>query len=196
MFDNMFIGAQVVGLCGLCINVFAWQLKNPRHMIITHIPGRSLMAIQYLMLGAPLAAIIDTCAVLRDSGISFLKEKYTLYMIAFSVCCSWGMGLYFFQHWYDVLILICGTIVNLSLLLYRNNRPAYARAGILSNCFLLAYGVMIYSYMGVISASLIITSSILGMRRHENWDLKRSPMSFFKLLFTLPSSPSKEVAHV
>lgn len=192
---DLFIWAQVIGFCGMSIGIIAWQLKNSRHIIICYIPSRLLMATQYLMLGAPLGAIMDICSVFRDSGISFLKDKFAPYIIFTCLFSVWVIGLYFLQHWYDTLPLIAGTIANLALF-HRKNRSLYARAAIISSFIWIIYNLFVYSWMGATAACFTITSSIIGMYRYEEWDLKSSPKLFLQCLFVLPKTQTKESTYV
>jgi len=182
MLDNIFLWAQVIGFVGLCVNIVSWQLKNSRHILMCHIPGRTLMAIQYIMLGAPLGAVMDTLSVFRDSGLVFMKEKYILYIISTFLCAAWGIGLCFYQSWYDILPLIGVTIIGLSLS-QKNNRALIARGQATSSLSFVVYNIIVGSYMGLACGLFVIASSLVGMYRHEKWVLGVCYKSFLPSLY-------------
>jgi len=189
MFDNLFLWAQIVGFISLCINIISWQLKNSRHIIMCHIPARALMAIQYIMLGAPLGAVMDICSVFRDGGISFMNKKYIPYILGLFLCSVWGVGLLFLQNWYGILPLIGVTILSIGLL-QKDNRGLVARAQITCSTLWLFYNALVGSYMGFICGTFIITSAIIGMYRHEKWEIGNCYKSFIpsvtRALFVFP----------
>lgn len=174
---NAFLWAQALGLIALSINITAWQLENSRHIIMCHIPARILMAIQYIMLGAPLGAIMDICAVFRDTGITFSQDKFSRYIILICLFSSWVVGLYFSESWYDALPMIAVTIGNIALL-YREDRSLYARMVIIASFFFIIYNIMVGSWMGLACGILVIVSSIIGMYRYEGWNLGKCYRSF------------------
>ena len=194
-FDNIFIWAQVVGLCGLCVNVITWQLKNPRHILMMNIPSYCLWSTQYMMLGAPLGAIFNLFSALRDCGLIFVQDRLVPYIIASAVFLSWIIGLYFFAAWYDAIPMIGGTVMSLAFL-QRNNRPLIARTQTIC-CFLwLIYDALVGSYIGFACTLFIMGSTMVGIYRHEHCGLKPSPLTFFKSLLALPPPPLREGQHV
>lgn len=175
--DSVFIWAQIIGLAAMSINILSWQLKNPRHIIFCYIPACSLWAIQYVLLHAPLGVVMNVLSVIKDSFLSTVKEIYVRCVIGGFLVSIWGIGLYFFSEWYDILPLIGGTIINLGLL-QRDNRSLMARAGIGGQFFWITYNLIVGSYMAAISGCLLIISSTIGMARHEEWILGRCHRTF------------------
>ncbi len=193
MFDNMFIWAQVVGLCGLCINIITWQLKSPRHILMMNIPSYALWSAQYFMLGAPLGAIFNLCSALRDGGLIFVQERFVPYVIVGSVLLSWSIGLYFFAFWYDAIPMVGGTIMSLAFL-QRNNRPLIARVQIICSLLWLLYDALVGSYIGFSCTLFIMVSAMVGIYRHEHWDRRSTSKRYLKLFFTMPKHVSQTTA--
>lgn len=188
--DSVFIWAQIIGLIAMAVSVWAWQLKKPRHIILCNVPATLIWTVQYILLGAPLGAILNLASAFKDSGLFFIKNKYVPYLIGTFLLVIWSTGLYFFEHWYDSLPLISGSIMNIALL-QRDNRSLIARATIICCLFWLVYNVIVSSWMGAACASMVITSSIIGMARHEEWSLGKCYKSFFpslsRSLFVFPN---------
>jgi len=172
MFDNIFIWAQAIGFVAMSIRIISWQLKNSRHIIFCGVPTGALWTVHYLMLGAPLGALMNVLAALRDGALSFIKERHVLLVTFFFCGIMWLTGLYFSSSWYHLLPLVGNSITAISFI-YRSNRPLIARAAILANLPWLVYNFIV-----------------------GNWNLNKPPINLFKSLFIPPPATVKEVAHV
>lgn len=183
--------AQIVGFVAMCIGIVAKQINKPRHILLCSIPASSLWAVQYMMLGAISGVIMNLIFVVQDGTIAFIKKRYLTYIILTFVTLTWSLGLYHSAHWYDVLPLIAGTIVNMALLYNRDNRPLYIRS-IIINCVLwIVYNAIVGSWMGIGCAVMIISSSLISMARYEGWEVGRCYKSFMpsvaRSLFVFPN---------
>lgn len=190
LFSSAFFWAQCIGLVAMSINILAWQLKNPRWVIFSFCPASSLWAIQYYLLNAPLGVVLNLCSAIKDGLLAFIGNKYVPYLIGTFLLFIWAIGLHFFTHWYDILPLLSGTIINVALL-QRDNRPLVARAGIAATVCWLLYNVIVHSYMGFASGAFSILSSIIGMARFEGWELGKCYKTFLpsltRRLFVFPN---------
>ncbi len=196
MFDNPFLWAQIAGFMAMSCGVISMQFKNPKHIILSGVPGGLLWATQYTLLGAPMGAIANAGGALKSLVISFLPQSKLPYVLGFYLVMIWSIGLYNLTAWYALIPLMGASTTSVVLLINKDNRALYVRA-IIVGCLLWAcYNMTVGAYMGLACDTLTIVSSIIGMARHENWNMESSPLNFFKLLFTLPLSSSKAVAHV
>lgn len=190
VFHSALFWAQIFGLVAMSINILSWQIKNPRWIIFSYCPASALWAIQYLLLGAPLGAIMNICGSCKDGALAFIKDKYVPFLIGAFLTVTWCVGLYFFKNWFDVLPLIAGTIINLALL-QRDNRPLVSRAGVIATSCWIIYNYIVGSYMGFICGCLVIISSTVGMARFEKWDIGKCYKSFLpslaRSLFIFPN---------
>jgi hypothetical protein len=188
--ENGFLLAQIIGFCAMSINIFAWQLKNSRHIIFSYVPAGTLWAIQYVILNAPLGVIMNVCSVVKDLFLTFIHKAYVTYIIALFLISIWCIGLYFFNNWYDILPLFGATVTNLSLL-QRDNRSFVARGAICAQVFWITYNLIVRSYVATLSGVMVACSSTIGMARHESWQLGSCYRSFapnlVRSLFSFPS---------
>jgi len=179
--DSVFLWAQLFGILAMSINIMAWQLKNPRLIIFSYAPASSLWAVQYFLLGAPLGVILNICSATKDLFLSFVKDSLVPYLLGAFLFVIWTVGLYFFEHWFDILPLIAGTIINVALL-QRDNRSLIARAGIAAQVCWITYNLIVGSYMGVTSGCLGTISSVIGMARFEAWEIGKCYRTFLPSL--------------
>jgi len=195
MFDNIFLWAQIIGLTALCFGIFSMQLKNSRHIILFETPSGILWGIQYILLGAHAGALINFMVATRAISLVYAKQSYLLPIIVIYLITVWGISFYNFQNWVDLLPLLA-TTGSCYVLFHRDNRPLIARGLILTSSIWLAYNIIVDSWVGIACSVFYIASCIVGICRHENWNLNRSPINLFKSLFTLPPVLSKELAYV
>ena len=178
---DKFLLIQIIGLTAIAVEICTQQIKNPRLIILCSTPANLLWALQYVMLGAPAGATTNGAGAFKNLGVFFLKQKWRPYIIGLYILTAWGLGLYLFSAWYDILPLLAVTALNLAFL-QAENRPLIARA-IIINCSLwIVYNAIVASWMGLICACLVICSSIIGMYRHENWDIGKCYKSFLPTL--------------
>ena len=188
--EGTFLWAQIIGLFAMSLAVGAWQLKNSRHIILCYVPANSLWAIQYLLLGAPLGALMNICSVFKDGALGFISERFVRHIILTFLIVAWSVGLYSLTHWYDLLPLVGVSILNIALL-QRDNRSLYARAGVICASLWLIYNLIVHSWMGACCSTFVIISSVTGMARHEAWIIGRCYKSFLpslaRSLFVFPN---------
>jgi len=190
MFDNVFLWAQVVGLFAMIFSIVSWQLKNPRHIILMNVPGCSLWAIQYIMLGGITGALMNIFSVFKDGALGFVRCSIVPYIISAYLLLIWAFGIYFFNNWFDSLALAGGTISNLALL-KRDNRALMSRACIASQICWITYNSIVGAWIALICGVLVTVSSLIGMYRHENWEIGKCYKSFLpsvaRFLFVFPN---------
>lgn len=180
--DSVFLWAQVVGFFAMGIGIFAVQIKNPRHILLCGVPSALLWTIQYLMLGAPIGALLNLSSGLKDIALVYVVKRYIPYVIAIFLAAIWSTGLYSFSHWYDMLPLIAVTAVSIALLIDRDNRSLFVRAIIFNCCLWIVYNAIVGSWMGLSCAVMIIISSLISMARYEEWEIGKCYKSFLPSL--------------
>ena len=195
-FDNIFLWAQIVGFLAMSCCIISMQFKTSKGMILAAVPANSLWAVQYVLLGAPMGAIANLGSAINKLLIVYLPQNFVPYLLSIYLIAIWGIGLYNLEFWYALLPLVGASITTIPLLVDRDNRPLYARATILGCLLWACYNATVGSYMGLACDTLTITSSIIGMYRHEKWDIKQGHIKLLKSLLTLPPVYSKGVAHV
>lgn len=187
--DNIFLWAQLVGIAAMVGEVSSWQLNSSRKIILTYIPVNILWGVQYLMLGAAMGALINFMGALKSIGLLAAKKSLLPWVIFLHLAAVWGFGLYHFQHWHDVLPMMATTIVNVALI-DRDNRALIARAVIIMCLLWLVYDCIFQSWMAALCSLLIIVSSVVGMARHEQWNLgtcyKSFTLNVTRSLFAFP----------
>ena len=193
---STFLWAQIVVFLAMSCCIISMQFKTSKQMILAAVPANSLWAGQYMLLGAPMGAIANLGSAINKLLIVILPQNFVPYLLGFYLISIWSIGLYNLEMWYALLPLMGATITTIPLIIDRDNRPMYARATILGCLLWACYNATVGSYIGLACDTLTITSCLIGIYRHEEWNLSQSPKSLFKSLFTIPPAPSKETAYV
>lgn len=175
--DSVFIWAQIIGFSAMALQIFAMQIKKPRLVILTHSPACLLWSVQFFLLGAYIGAFINLFASFKDLALSQAAKKYVPIIIATFLITAVTIGILKLQYWYDALPVLSTIIINLALL-SRNNRPLIARATIACQLPWMSYNWIVGSWAGLACAILVIASSLIGMYRHEKWELGNCYKSF------------------
>jgi len=192
---STFLWAQIVGVMAICIGILSMQLKNSRHIILLEAPAGVLWGIQYIMLGASAGALVNFLVATRALGLAYAKQSYLIPIISVYLIAVWGIGIYNFNNWFDLLPLF-STTGGAFILFHRDNRPLIGRGLILTSSLWLAYGIAVGSWMGIGCAVFYITSCVVGIYRHENGSSQESLKDFLKCLLTIPPLQAKEAGYV
>ncbi len=188
--DSVFIWPQVIGLFAMTINILAWQIKKTRHIFLCNAPASFLWATQYMLLSAPMGVLTNFTSVFKDILIAFIKDKYLPILIFLFLAILWAIGLQLISNAKDILPLCSLTLYNLALL-RRDNRQLISRTVLLNQVGWMIYNSIVGAWMGFACAILISFSALLGMARHEEWEIGKSYKSFtpnlMRALFVMPN---------
>jgi len=158
-------------------SIYAWQIKNPRSIILLFVPVGLLWATQFFLLGTIAAMVVSLICVIKDLVMSFIAPHHAKIIIYVFFVILWSLGLYFLVTPIELLPLITTTLFNLALL-QPDNRQLLARVNIASLVLWIAFNFTVGAYMGVLCSFLLVGSTILGMARHEKWQLGKCYRTF------------------
>ena len=181
VFSNTFVVAQICGLLAFLIQAAAWQLKKPRVIIFLHVPINVLWTIQFYLLGAFVGCFQSIACGVKEFFLSTARAKYVPYIIFSYIMASFIVVINFFGVWYDVLPFVGTFIVNIAML-QRDNRALIARASIACALCWLVYNLNTAAYVTMTCDCFFIIAVMVGMARHENWQLGRCYRTFFPSL--------------
>ncbi len=179
--DSIFIYAQIAGFIAMCFSIAAWQFKKQEHILLCYVPSGFFWCVQYLLLGAYNGALFSFVAMFKDTALAKSGRAYLKYIVGAFIVFNIGLVSVFYKSAFDVLPLVICLLVNLPLL-KKDNRYWMTRCNILAQICWMAFNLHAHAYMGVMCSTLIITSTFLGMARHEKWELGKCYKSFLPSL--------------
>jgi len=187
--DNTFLLAQICGFIALLFSVARLQFKNPRHITLGEVPTATMWSVQYYLLGAQAGLIINLLCIIRGALVYFIPEKFLKRVIAGFLLIVTFFILRNATTPFD-LFALAGVYIYAIACLFRDNRPLMARLILLHSIPWLVYNIIFASYFGTLSSTLGMASGIIGMMRHEQWQLGKCYRTFIASLiasiFILP----------
>lgn len=175
--DSIFIYAQIAGFVAMCFSITAWQLKKQEHILLCYIPSGFFWSIQFFLLGAYSAALFSFLCMFKDGALAKLPRKYFKFIVSVFFGVNVVIISVLFRSAFDLIPLLIILLVNIPLMT-KDNRYWIARCNILAQCCWIIFNLHNGAFVGVICASVIITSSIIGMARHEKWNVGKCYKSF------------------
>lgn len=169
---------QAIGIVAMAFNIFSYQHKNQKMVILFQLTGASLFGLHYAFLGSPIGAILNVAAVIRAIVFLFRERLHTDHI-------AWTIG---FEAFYVLAYVLTFTVFemeptarNLILELlpvigmtaltlgYRcKDARAIRRFGLISSPSWLIYNsVANFSLGGIICEVISLISIAVGMLRHD-----------------------------
>ena len=71
----MYLSVQLIGFIGLALGVLAFQFKQHRHIVLCKMASELVFSLQYLLLGAWTAALLDFTSATRNFLFCSLVRK-------------------------------------------------------------------------------------------------------------------------
>lgn len=181
LFQNTFLVAQVFGFCAMLCSVVAWQLKNPRHILLVYVPSSLFWSVQYFLLGAYSAAATSLMAACKDLIISYISAQWVKFIIIIFLIFVWCIGLPLAEKPIHLIPLFIITIFNLTLL-QPDNRCLMSRVNVLCQIMWLIFNMSVGAWMGVACSIFVACSALSGMNKYEEWEIGRCYRTFLPSL--------------
>ncbi|MEM8833607.1 MAG: YgjV family protein [Pseudomonadota bacterium] len=181
VFSNTLFWAQILGFLGFMCSATAWQLKNPRHIMLMYVPSGLFWSSHYFLLGGLTAVFILILSAIKDICVALLPNKFVAFIILSFLAAISIFTFFSYAKFIDILPLLAMFVLNLPRL-DRENRPLIARGFIASQFLWLMYNISVGSIPGIISGTVLTGFCLFGMARHEEWQLGKCYRTFFPSL--------------
>lgn len=181
--ENAFLWAQIAGFLAMSCCVLSMQFKNSRHMILSGVFSGSLWATQYMLLNAPMGALMNAGGAIKSLFAANMPEKYLSYLLVSYLLIIWAVGLSKLDVWYGLFPLIGASCGSIAILINRDNRGLYARSVILCCSMWAVYNITVGAYMGLACDTMTVISALIGMYRHEKWSLGKCYKTFLPSIY-------------
>ena len=167
--------AQLIGIAAMAFNIFSYQQKTSRRVILFQLAGGSLFAVNFFMLGATMGGIMNVIAVMR-AIIYANKEKFRathiLWFIFFMVLYVASYILTFavigtpFTLWHALLEILPIIAMTASTISFRlQNANAIRKYGLICSPSWLIYNIANLSIGAIICEVLSLVSIVIGILR-------------------------------
>ena len=167
--------AQAIGIIAMCMNVFSYQQKTVKGVVLFQFFGSALFVANYFMLGAVVGAFLNLIGVFR-AAIFMRKEKFHadrwywllifggLYLIAYILSFTvFGTEPTAWNFFVELLPIIGMMITTISF--QKKEAKLVRRLGLINSPFWLSYNIISFTIGGIICEILGLTSILIGMFR-------------------------------
>lgn len=182
IFNHSFILAQICGAIALGFSALAWQMKNSRIIIMFYIPCCFFYMVQDFLLGAFVGALISFVNIFKNIVLFKYGQKYAKQIIVIFVITATAGSMNFIENFIDILPILAVIISSFSYI-NPDNRFVISRGNLLCQLFYIIYSLHYGAYVGVIASLFVTTSNIIGMVRHENWEVGKCYRTFMPSIF-------------
>ena len=158
---------QLIGFLGLLMSLVAFQFKKHRHIVLCKMTSELIFSIQYILLGAWTAAVLDFISVVRN----FLFYKLVKKNISTTPVII-GFGLFvvatgFFTYDGFNSLLPTGSKL-LTTISYGMKNEKWLRIITLPSCIMwIIYNVTVGSVAGVLTDAMTLVSLLIAMYKFD-----------------------------
>lgn len=173
--------AHIFGLIGLSIGLLAWQMHLTKHIIFNNMVSCLFWAAHFWSIGAPIGMIMNLYNVPKDVLLLKTEEQHAKKIICSFLIFATLTALFNLEKAIDLLPIFACFLTNIPLI-WNANRNLIARGCFVGNSFWLFYCLANLSVFGTIASALTMLSALIGMARHEKWEIGRCYRSFLPSL--------------
>ena len=154
---------QLIGFLGLALSIVAFQFKKHKGIVLCKMSSELVFSIQYILLGAWTAAVLDFISVIRNLLFYRLVKKNrstTPVIVAFGIFVALTG---FFTYDGIISLLPIGSKL-LTTVSYGMKNEKWLRIITLPSCILwIIYNLFVGSIAGALTASITLLSLLIAM---------------------------------
>jgi len=158
---------QMIGFVALAISIIAFQFKKHGQIVFCKMASEFIFSIQYVLLGAWTAAVLDVISVIRNLLFCKLVKKNisTLPVILVFGCFVIATGVFTYDGLASLLPIASKLLTTVS---YGMKNEKWLRIITLPSCvFWIIYNVTVGSIAGVLTDSLALVSLLIAMYKFD-----------------------------
>ena len=172
--------AQLIGIIAMTFNIFSYQVKSPKGVILMQLFGGALFCVNFFMLGATVGAVMNLIGTFRAIVYSN-REKFkadsvfwlllfiSLYVVSYILSFTvFGKEFTLFYAIIEILPVVAMTATTFGF--RSNNAKTIRRFALISAPSWLAYNLVFISVGAIICEIISLVSIIVGIIR---FDLKK-----------------------
>lgn len=153
---------QLIGLLAFCILVLSYYKKNTTTILIYQITSNFIYAVHYFLLGGISGSLVSIIGMVRN--ITFIKIKSNKILLCIIFIIMYLItAILFYENVYSFFPVLGNSFY--LVLMIRNDRKSLLIGGIINSAFWLVYAVIVLSYVGIITESILILSNVFQLTR-------------------------------
>lgn len=158
---------QLIGFVGLATSIATFQFKKHRSIVLCKMSSELIFALQYILLGAWTAAILDGISVVRNTlYTTFVKRGWSTapVIIGFGLFVI-ATGVATFDGWLSLLPIAAKLLTTIS---YGMKNEKLLRFITLPSCIMWSiYNLQVGSLGGALGDTLALISLLIGIYKFD-----------------------------
>ena len=158
---------QVIGFVGLATSILAFQFKKHRGIVLCKMSSELIFALQYILLGAWTAAVLDGISVIRNTlYTNFVKRGRSTAPVILGFCAFVVVtGIVTFDGWLSLLPIAAKLLTTIS---YGMKNEKLLRFITLPSCVMWSiYNLQVGSLGGALGDALTLISLLIGIYKFD-----------------------------
>ena len=158
---------QLIGFIGLATSILAFQFKKHRGIVLCKMSSELIFALQYILLGAWTAAILDGVSVIRNTlYTNFVKRGRSTTPVIIGFCTFVVItGVVTFAGWLSLLPIAAKLLTTIS---YGMKNEKLLRFITLPSCIMWSiYNLQVGSLGGALGDGLTLISLLIGIYKFD-----------------------------
>ena len=158
---------QLIGFIGLATSILAFQFKKHRSIVLCKMSSELIFAVQYILLGAWTAAVLDGISVIRNTlYTNFVKRGRSTLPVIIGFCTFVVItGVVTFAGWLSLLPIAAKLLTTIS---YGMKNEKLLRFITLPSCIMWSiYNLQVGSLGGALGDMLTLISLLIGIYKFD-----------------------------
>ena len=158
---------QLIGFVGLATSILAFQFKKHRGIVLCKMSSELIFALQYILLGAWTAAVLDGLSVIRNSLYTYFvkRGRSTLPVIIGFGLFVVVTGIVTFDGWLSLLPIAAKLLTTIS---YGMKNEKLLRFITLPSCIMWSiYNLQVGSLGGALGDTLTLISLLISIYKFD-----------------------------
>ena len=158
---------QLIGFVGLATSILAFQFKKHRGIVLCKMSSELIFALQYILLGAWTAAVLDGISVIRNTlYTNFVKRGRSTLPVIIDFCAFVVVtGIVTFDGWLSLLPIAAKLLTTIS---YGMKNEKLLRFITLPSCIMWSiYNLQVGSLGGALGDTLTLASLLIGIYKFD-----------------------------
>lgn len=158
---------QIVSIIAVALFAVSYQVKQQKHIIIIQTFGTICWCISYYFIGAMSGFAVNIISIIRNISMLFIKPRTRLSYISTAVLVV-AMGVAATLSWEGPRTIIIAVSLMANTVFFSFGDPQLLRKSVIfTSSGFLAYNIISMLSGGIISESMSIISSIIGIIRYR-----------------------------
>lgn len=160
-FTYAFLASQILAGCAIIVDIFSFQFKQRKKIILFFMIAAICIALHYLLLDRVLAACLLWVGIVRFFISYHSTQKYWIYIFISIFGVS---SILFYKDIYDAVVFVAMSLITVGV--FQKDDKHLRQFMMCGTSLVILYNFLIFSPVGVLLESIFLWSNLVGYYRH------------------------------